>query len=498
MQRCFRPAARAVVACLAAMRLLVGSAAAEDGRSGGLETPTVWDLALGSHAAALPAALFAGFACGTNGGPPSRPLGGWRDYASCRPEPATGLHEVYFEYDDEIALEALARRLEVQAAIYGGTSVYGIPVIASALFSDDGFLMGLRLVSDPRVDVRTREQGAGLAGFLKSRFGDHQWDCQDLPRAEGETEFRGAYVKQRCTMPDGDTVRVVETHLYRKPGQLVTDPVSRLPTEGQFASVTRYEEILVELAGDRPALAAAALAAHPDEALAVARARDCQRCDLSGASLKRADLTGANLAGANLAGANLHGANLTRADLTGANLAGANLNGANLTSALAAGADLTKAMLYGAILDGADLRGASLREAMAGHARMTSARLDGASALEADLSNVRLSGASLIGAELSGTLLDDAVLVRADLTRAKIAYAFLWRANLSDAVAPGADFSHSELLSATLRGADLSGSDLTGAKLTGARLAGVRLDGARLADTEFPAGFSPPETGRGD
>src|ERR1700681_1281454 len=52
----------------------------------------VWDLRLGTGVDQLPDA-FADYACGTNGGPPSIPLTGWRDFLRCRGD-AEGLREV--------------------------------------------------------------------------------------------------------------------------------------------------------------------------------------------------------------------------------------------------------------------------------------------------------------------------------------------------------------------------------------------------------------------
>ena len=77
------------------------------------------------------------YACGTNGGPPSLPLPNFAAFKKCKPD-ADGLHEVYFEYDDE--LEYVARALDNQPEIkmYAGTTVFEFPVVASLLFDDAG------------------------------------------------------------------------------------------------------------------------------------------------------------------------------------------------------------------------------------------------------------------------------------------------------------------------------------------------------------------------
>src|SRR5215831_3153410 len=60
----------------------------------------IWDLKLGTPVEQLPDG-FVDYACGTNGGPPSLPVMGFRDFRRCRAEPG-GLREVYFRYDDEL------------------------------------------------------------------------------------------------------------------------------------------------------------------------------------------------------------------------------------------------------------------------------------------------------------------------------------------------------------------------------------------------------------
>ena len=64
---------------------------------------------------------YVNYACGTNGGPPSRPLPNFAAFKTCKPD-ADGLHEVYFEYDDE--QEYVARAMQNRDGImrYGGTT----------------------------------------------------------------------------------------------------------------------------------------------------------------------------------------------------------------------------------------------------------------------------------------------------------------------------------------------------------------------------------------
>src|SRR5205807_5190654 len=119
------------------------------------------DLKLGGPNSAQPSAdEFRGFACGSNGGPPRQQLSGWSDVGRCRAE-ASGLREVYFEYDDEYEYIARARDLPREVGRWAGTSEAGFPVIVSALFDDAGVLRAMRIVTDPRADRRSETVEAG-------------------------------------------------------------------------------------------------------------------------------------------------------------------------------------------------------------------------------------------------------------------------------------------------------------------------------------------------
>jgi hypothetical protein len=224
-------------------------AAAQD-----LRRATVWDLRLGQPVAAQPAPeQFRGFACGSNGGPPRQRLAGWSDFMRCSAGPV-GLHEVYFEYDDEYEYIARARDLPREIARWAGTTEGGFPVVVSALFDDGGVLAGIRLVTDPRPDFRNDVTGADLrkrtaahvfGQFMAARFGiEPARDCKAEPPADGETAVGDVFVKQRCALVDATNKRrvVVAANYFRKPGQSGVNP--QLPTQltqGQFESSARLE-----------------------------------------------------------------------------------------------------------------------------------------------------------------------------------------------------------------------------------------------------------------
>jgi hypothetical protein len=219
-----------------------------------LRRASVWDLKLGQPIAAQPSVdEFRGFACGSNGGPPRQRLTGWKDFARCPAEP-NGLHEVYFEYDDEYEYIARARDLPREIARWAGTTEGGFPVIVSALFDDRGVLAGMRLVTDPRPDFRNdvteadlrRRTAAHVFGqYAAARFGiEPARDCKAEPPAEGESAVGDVLVKQRCELIDASNARRVRVvaNFFRKPGQSGVNP--QLPTQltqGQFESSARLE-----------------------------------------------------------------------------------------------------------------------------------------------------------------------------------------------------------------------------------------------------------------
>ena len=460
----------------------------------GLSAPTVWDLALGAHATELPRDQFIHHACGTNGGPPSLPIGGWTEYQRCPRDEASGFYEVYFEYDDELEHIAKARSADAQARIYEGTTAYGQPVIVSALFDDDGFLRGMRMVSDPRASVEVRDRGSALTAYLAVRYGDDQWDCSDLQRGDGENEYRSVYTKRRCTQADaaGGFDLAMETHNYRKAGQTAIDPVTRRPTVGQFENTTRFEAVLShEIANRAARLAAVAPPAPTAVEVLAERASRCAGCDFRGANLKRADLRNADLSGADLAGANLHGAVLAGANLAGANLTGANLNTADLKRANLSDAILVEAMLHESDLNGADLTRADLTGVLAQRAQLIGATVRDATVVEADLREARLNDVDFSGADLTGSWLMSVQLARANLAGAILAGAVFWEAGLVEVNLAGADAREADLYGANLRGADLRGADFSGARLTYANLADTRIEGAVFTGAQLPVGFVP-------
>lgn len=452
------------------------------GLASAVEAVDFWSVRPGMNVLEL-SGSFGGLACGTNGGPAATRIYKWSNFASCPAEAGSGLHEVQFIRDDEAEYIARALRNESTATRLAGNLISIVPVITSALIDDDGFVIGARAVTDPRIPTSDRLKAVSLSNFIMTRFGAEGWDCEDLPRGEGERPIGDLFVKEHCTKTVEGLNLDVQAYFYRKSGQVGIDTRTGQATEGEFRSEVRFEMMLAEDIPDAEERLAA-LSANPPAPSAGEtnreKAMDCPGCDLAGLSFKGQDLSGANLAGANLAGANFHDANLGGADLSGADLSGANLNRATLVLTTLPEANLAGAMAYGAVFDGADLSGADLTKMNMAEARMIRANLSNAKVVSVDLSRSRLSNINLSGADLSGTWLIEAQMNRANLSGAKLVQSVLVNARIDDT-----DLTEAQFLRADLFGADLRDSNLTRTDFTGSRLQSTKLSRTNREEANF-------------
>lgn len=201
----------------------------------------IWNVRIGMMSDQVPEQDFMDIACGTNGGPPSILIGSFTNFAKCPPE-GTGLHEVYFAYDDELEYWARANEYVTWIAIYSGTKLMDQPVILSALFDAGGIVKGIRIISDARADPQQRRAAIIMRRRFMGRFGEEGWVCEDLPRLEGEKPFRRQFIKELCTKTNKDQLRVrLESHYYQKSGQTTFDPHTGEPQLGYFESTVRLE-----------------------------------------------------------------------------------------------------------------------------------------------------------------------------------------------------------------------------------------------------------------
>jgi hypothetical protein len=201
---------------------------------------TIWDIHIGEQAAAIPDE-FVNYACGTNGGPPAIRLKSFADFKKCKPE-ADGLHEVYFEYDDELEYRARALELPTEIKMYAGTTVFEFPVVASLLIDDAGRVRGERMVTDPRQDVsRSRFEFWQLGNFLRQRFGDDHWNCRKFEPEEGETPIGSLFIKTHCEKTANGLHLILDQRFFHKKGERFVDPRTGKTDTAAFESMTRLE-----------------------------------------------------------------------------------------------------------------------------------------------------------------------------------------------------------------------------------------------------------------
>jgi hypothetical protein len=216
--------------------------AAADVASSGQGPLSIWDVELGTPVGDLPEETFVDPACGTNGGPPGLPIGGFEEFTRCRAEPS-GLREIWFRYDDELEYIARAARDPDAIARSNAMLVLGQPVILSLLIDATGLVQGYRIFTDPHAEEELRKDAFTLAAAFKARFGAEGWACTDLPPAPGETPFEGTFAKQQCRRESGGQQVSVESRHYYKPGQASSDPNTGVAMVNQFESSARLEMV---------------------------------------------------------------------------------------------------------------------------------------------------------------------------------------------------------------------------------------------------------------
>jgi hypothetical protein len=203
------------------------------------ERHTIWDLTIGQTAATLPED-FVDFACGTNGGPPGQRVKAFTDYMTCAAN-SSGLHEVYFRYNDEQEYVARALSMPQDIERFRGTRVYGIDAAVAALFDEAGVLQGLEIASDPRgLEPGVLNDQWRLGALLMRRFGEADWTCTDIPLSDRELPVTSYSVKRGCTKTVGGLALTVEQNYYHRRGESFTDEYGTVqPTH--FVSNSSFE-----------------------------------------------------------------------------------------------------------------------------------------------------------------------------------------------------------------------------------------------------------------
>lgn len=203
----------------------------------------IWDVKFGEPITQVPLSAVALIACGTNGGPPSLPLKDFTEFQKC-PAEASGLHEVFFTYDDE--QDYIARALEDEFRFaQSGTSIYAHPVVFTVLADDKGMARGIRIVTDERASERDRRVAVRLSDNLRGRYSPWSPDCEDIPATDGQLPVGTIFIHQVCTAesPDGDATMRLEATYFRKKGQSSISLETQKVQKNYFQSATRLEVV---------------------------------------------------------------------------------------------------------------------------------------------------------------------------------------------------------------------------------------------------------------
>lgn len=215
----------------------------------------LFDLTLGIPVDALPVEEWIDPSCGTDGGPPSVRLDSFADFGRCRTEARTGLHEVWFIYDDEWEYIARAYGDDEEIRRFSANVLFAQPIVTSLLIDDGGVVQGYRIVTDTRAPTTVRMLAHELFAVLKTSLRGAAWRCTSLPALPGEEPYEGLFLKENCAMVTEDRLTWLEGRNLRKPGQSFVPA----PPEGYFESSTRLEVFALDAVTDAPCCQASAL-----------------------------------------------------------------------------------------------------------------------------------------------------------------------------------------------------------------------------------------------
>ena len=207
LQAIIRRAGGILGIALAAAAVPTAAGAAEDPEAGDLR-----DIRVGTEVEALPGEGYTGFRCGAGGGDPGREIAGWAAFQTCPPNP-DGLHEVAFGYDEDAnPWAAVSDRFE-------GTTVAGHPVVPTLLIDDAGVVRGLRIVTDPGDRMYLKKKAYLLYVRVMGRYGRDGWRCDEREPEAGYRPVGGMYIDRRCEKRWKDRDLILETQLFRAPGE---------------------------------------------------------------------------------------------------------------------------------------------------------------------------------------------------------------------------------------------------------------------------------------
>ncbi|GAA0572554.1 hypothetical protein GCM10009416_09010 [Craurococcus roseus] len=195
---------------LAGAALVAACACLAAGPSPAEEAAELRGFRIGMAVSDLPSEGYTGFACGAR---PETALDGWGGFRACPPDPATGLREVRFRYDD--AANPLARLHDR----YAGTKVGGQPVLLSLLIGEGARVEGLRIRTDPGARLFERKRAMLFGEQVKNRYGEEGWTCTDAAPEAGEEPVGGVFIKEHCDKTTADRRFSLDRWLYRRAGE---------------------------------------------------------------------------------------------------------------------------------------------------------------------------------------------------------------------------------------------------------------------------------------
>jgi hypothetical protein len=216
------------------------------------QAPRVWEIPFGTPASKLPVD-FRLPACGTHGGPPSTPLKSFEEFTKCKPEPETGLREVWFSYDDD--QEYYLRAVHADPAVidrFRANQLLDHLVVYSLLFDAEGRVQGYRISTDPREAPDARAEADIVADGVKAMlpYGADDWNCKDIPPENGELPWGGVYENSICEKTTEGTYITIAKRRFLKAGQQAYGR-GGTPQPGEFEVGTWIEAINASLLGKK-------------------------------------------------------------------------------------------------------------------------------------------------------------------------------------------------------------------------------------------------------
>ncbi len=206
--------------------------------------PKIYDIKLGTPVGMLPVTEWVDPACGTNGGPRGGFIQSFENFAKCPKEADTGLHEIWFQYDDEDELAARALRDPHMIGVYAANQLFNQPIIMSLLVDDQGLVQGYRVFNDNRAPPAQRIDAHIMGRPMVGLSGLDEASCSDIAPLPGERPVYGVFEKRYCRGVVNGIRATIESKLFLKPGQNLIDPVTQEPYPNAFESSARMELVV--------------------------------------------------------------------------------------------------------------------------------------------------------------------------------------------------------------------------------------------------------------